>query len=150
MYGVLMDLGFHVARADPGVFIAWIGDSVLLLTVCVDDCAMTGSAKLIAIYKVKLHKWYTLMDLGPVNWLLGIQITCNQKAQTILLSQEAYIKSILARFKLSNARPYSTPMVPSASYSKSDSPVSANDAVHMWRVPYHKAIGSLMYASVAT
>jgi hypothetical protein len=81
-----MDLGFHVARADPGVFIAWIGDSVLLLTVCVDDCAMTGSAKLIAIYKVKLHKWYTLMDLGPVNWLLGIQITCNQEAQTILLS----------------------------------------------------------------
>jgi Reverse transcriptase (RNA-dependent DNA polymerase) len=151
LYGVLTDLGFHVTRVDPGVFIAWIGDSVLLLAVHVDDCIMTGcSVELITIYKVKLHKQYTLTDLGPVNWLLGIQITCNWEVQTISLSQEAYIKSILVRFKLSNAKPYSTPMVPSASYSKSDLPVSTNDAVHMRRVPYHKAIGSLMYALVAT
>jgi Reverse transcriptase (RNA-dependent DNA polymerase) len=81
LYGVLTDLGFHVARVDPGVFIAQIGDSVLLLAVHVDDCMMTGSlVKLIAIYKVKLHKQYTLMDLGLVNWLLGIQITHNCEA----------------------------------------------------------------------
>jgi hypothetical protein len=149
--GALTDLGFHVARADPRVFITRIGDSILLLVVHIDDCTMTGSsAELIAIYKAKLHKWYALMDLGPVNWLLGIQITCNQEVQTISLSQKAYIKSILARFELSNAKPYSTPMVPSTSYSKSDSPVSANDATHMWRVPYCEAIRSLMYTSVAT
>jgi hypothetical protein len=42
----------------------------------VDNYAITGSsAKLIAVYKGKLHKWYALMDLGPVNGLLGIQIT---------------------------------------------------------------------------
>jgi ribonuclease HI len=146
-----MDLGFHIARADPGVFIAQIGDSVLLLAVHVDDCTMTGSlAKLIAIYKGKLHKQYSLTDLGSVNWLLGIQIMHNQEVRTISLSQEAYIKSILARFKLSDAKPYSMPMVPSASYSKDDSPVSANDAVHMQRVPHCEAIGSLMYTSVAT
>jgi hypothetical protein len=151
LYEVLMDLGFRIARVDPGVFIVWIEDNVLLLAVHVDDCTMTGSlAKLIAIYKAKLHKWYTLTDLGPVNWLLGIQIMHNREVRTILLSQEAYIKSILARFELSNTKPYSTPMVPSASYSKSDSPVSMNDAMHMWRVPYHEAIGSLMYTSVAT
>jgi Reverse transcriptase (RNA-dependent DNA polymerase) len=51
LYGVLTDLGFHITRVDPGVFIAQIGDSVLLLVVHVDDCAMTGSsAKLIVIY----------------------------------------------------------------------------------------------------
>jgi hypothetical protein len=75
-----MDLGFCVVRADPRVFIAWIGDSVLLLVVHVDDCTMTGSSvKLIAVYKGKLHKQYALTDLGPVNWLLGIQITCNRE-----------------------------------------------------------------------
>jgi Reverse transcriptase (RNA-dependent DNA polymerase) len=76
LYGALMDLGFRVTRADPRVFIAQIGDSILVLVVHIDDCVMTGSlGKLIAIYKVKLHKWYALTDLGPVNWLLGIQIT---------------------------------------------------------------------------
>jgi Reverse transcriptase (RNA-dependent DNA polymerase) len=151
LYGVLMDLGFCIARADPRVFIMWIGDSVLVLAVHVDNCTMTGSSgKLIAIYKAKLHKWYALTDLGPVNWLLGIQITCNCEAQTISLSQEAYIKSILVRFELSNTKPSSRPMVPSPSYLKSDSTVSANDATHMQRVPYREAIGSLMFASVAT
>jgi hypothetical protein len=90
------------------------------------------------------------MDLGPVNWLLGIQIMCNHEMQTISLSQEAYIKSILVRFELSDAKPYSMPMVPSISYLKSDSPVSANNAMHMQRVPYQEAIGSLMYALVST
>jgi Reverse transcriptase (RNA-dependent DNA polymerase) len=81
LYGVLMDLGFHVARVDPGVFITQIGDSVLLLVVLIDNCAMTGSsAKLIVIYKGKLHQRYALMDLGPVNWLLGIQIAHNWEA----------------------------------------------------------------------
>jgi Reverse transcriptase (RNA-dependent DNA polymerase) len=81
LYGALTDLGFHVARVDPGVFIAQIGDSVLLLAVHIGDCTMTGSsAKLIVIYKVKLHKQYALMDLGPVNWLLGIQIMHNCEA----------------------------------------------------------------------
>src|SRR6267142_2124058 len=42
------------------------------------------------------------------------------------------------------------PVVPSASYSKDDSPASANDAARMRKVPYRKVIGSLMYASVAT
>jgi hypothetical protein len=87
LYGALMDLGFHVAKADPGVFIAQIGDSVLLLAVHIDNCMMIGSlAKLIVVYKRKLHKQYTLTDLGPVNWLLGIQIMCNQEVQTISLS----------------------------------------------------------------
>jgi hypothetical protein len=132
LYGALMDLGFHVTRVDPGVFIAQIGDSVLLLVVHIDNCTMTGSsAKLIVVYKGRLHKRYALMDLGPVNWLLGIQITCNWEARTIALSQEAYIKSILARFKLSDAKPYSMPMVPSTSYSKDNSPVPANDAAHV-------------------
>jgi Reverse transcriptase (RNA-dependent DNA polymerase) len=81
LYGALTDLGFCIARADPRVFITQIGDSILLLAVHVNDCVMTGSSvKLIAIYKAKLHKQYALMDLGPVNWLLGIQITCNREA----------------------------------------------------------------------
>src|SRR6266850_8278014 len=124
---------------------------MLVLVVHVDDCTVTGSSpKLITAYKRKLHKWYALMDLRPVSWLLGIQVTCNRETWAILLLQEAYIKTIITHFMLANAKLYSTPMVLSASYSKDDSPASANDAAWMRKVPYHKAIGSLMYASVAT
>jgi len=151
LHTAVTDLGFQVARADPRVFVAHIKKHTLVLAVHVNNCAMTGSLpKLIAVYKGKLHERYALTDLGPVSWLLGIQITHDRETRAISLSQEAYIKTIIARFVLANAKPYSMPMVPSASYSKDDSPASVNDAAQMRKVLYREAIGSLMYASVAT
>jgi transposase InsO family protein len=148
---VLADLGFRVCSADPGVFVARIMGHILILAVHVDDCAMTGSsARLIATYRGKLNDRYALTDLGPVSWLLGIQVTRDRTARTISLSQEAYIGSIIARFGLTDAKSQSTPMIPTASYSSKDSPASATDAARMRKVPYREAIGSLMYAAVAT
>jgi len=151
LHTAVTDLGFQVTGADPRVFVTHIKKHILVLTVYVDDCTMTGSSpKLIAVYKGKLHEWYALTDLGPVSWLLGIQVTHDREMWAISLSQEAYIKTIIARFVLANAKPYSTPMVPSTSYSKDNSPASVNDAARMHKVPYREAIGSLMYTSVAT
>jgi hypothetical protein len=117
----------------------------------VDDCILTGSSpELISKYKQKFNDRYTLTDLGPVHWFLGIKITRDRSARTISLSQTSYIDSILARFGLSDAKPYDTPMVPGATYSRSDCPSNATEAAQMQRTPYCEAIGSLMYASVAT
>ncbi len=41
-------------------------------------------------------------------------------------------------------------MIPGISYSAKDAPADKTDAARMAKVPYCKAIGSLMYASVAT
>ena len=41
-------------------------------------------------------------------------------------------------------------MIPSVSYSKHNCPANNMKCMRMARVPYHKAIGSLMYASIAT
>src|SRR6267142_3947825 len=145
------DLGFHVTKVDPGVFIACIQEDVLILAVHVDDCVMTGSSpKLILLYKEKLHARYALTDLGPVSWLLGIQVMCNHETRTISLLQEAYIKAIVACFSLADMKAYSMLMVLSAQYSKHDSPVSVTDAACMRKVPYCKVIRSLMYASIVT
>jgi hypothetical protein len=149
--GILIDLEFHVSAVDPGMFYVHIRQDILMLVVHIDDCTMTGSSpKLIAMYKCKLNAHYALTDLGPISWLLGIKITHNHDVCTILLSQTAYIESILTHFSLTNAKAYSTPMVPSATYGKADSPSSPANATHMRKVPYREAIGSLMYTSVAT
>jgi transposase InsO family protein len=151
LYRALIELGFRVSAADPCVFFIHIGEHVLIIAIHVDDCAMTGSSvKLILEYKEKLNARYPLTDLGPVSWLLGIKITRDLNAGTISLSQKSYIDSIIARFVLNDAKPYDMPMTPSASYSKDDSPSSQQDAARMRKVPYREAIGSLMYASVAT
>ncbi len=147
----LADLGFRVSDADPGVFTARLGKELLVLAVHVDDCILTGSsAKLIAQYKQKLNEHYELTDLGPVDYLLGIKVTRNRETHTISLSQSGYIKAILARFLLNDAKPLDTPMLPGADYSKKDSPTSPTEVARMKKVPYREALGSLMYASVAT
>ena len=93
---VLTDIGFCVSSADPRVFVAHKGEHVLILAAHVDDCIITSSSpQLIKEFKQKLHNCYALTDLSPVNWLLGIKVTQDHKAQTISLSQESYIGSIL-------------------------------------------------------
>ena len=111
----LADLGIRASTSDPGVFLAKIDKDILILAIHVDDCILTGSSpELIAEYKQKFNDRCTLTDLGPIYWFLGIKITRNRSARTISLSQSSYIDSILARFGLSDAKPYGTPMVPGA------------------------------------
>ena len=147
----LTKLGFHITHADPGVFYARIDEHILILAVHVDDCILTGSSsELITQYKEKLNACYALTDLGPVHWLLGIKVTRNRATCTISLSQTSFIDTILSQFSMMDAKPYGSPMIPGAIYSKSNSPSSPEEAAHMQRTPYRQAIGSLMYAAVAT
>jgi len=117
----------------------------------VDDCTLTGSSnKLIAKYKMKLNDKFPLTDLGPIHWLLGIEVTHDYDVHTISLCQSSFIDTILVCFSLTDAKPYGMPMVPSVSYSKHNSPSSPADITHMCKVPYREAIGSLMYVAIAT
>ena len=148
---VLMELGFTVSAADPGMFHTCLGTELPILAIYVNDCTMTGSCmKLILEYKAKLNSCYPLTDLGPVHWLLSIKVTHNISKGTISLSQSTYINSIISHFMLTDVKLYNMPMIPSMSYFKDNSPSPQQDTAHMHKVPYCKAVGSLMYTSVAT
>jgi hypothetical protein len=88
-------------------------------------------------------------NIGPVNWLLGIKVTWDWKAQTILLSQMGYIESILAWFSLTDVKVHAMPMVPAVTYSKDNSLKNQVEVACMHKVLYWEAIGSLMYATIA-
>ena len=137
----LADLGFSINAADPGIFYVYCDRDIIILAIHVDDCMITGSSiKLITHYKEHLNVKYSLTDLGEIHWLLGIKITCDRQACTILLSQTTYIESILNRFSLSDAKPYATPIVLGAVYSKSDAPSDATEVAYMAKVPYREAV----------
>src|SRR6267142_119755 len=119
----LADLGFSMNNADLGMFYTHINNHILILAIHVDDCLMTSSSiSLITDYKKRLNAKYSLTDLGEIHWLLSIKITHNHEARTISLMQMTYIETILDRFLLSDAKPYVTPIIPGATYSKSDAP----------------------------
>jgi len=147
----LAKLGFTRTEADHGVFLKEIGDDIIILAVHVNDCMITGSSmKHIGNFKVEMNAKYKLTDLGPAHWLLGIKITRDLANNSICLSQEAYIESIITRFNFNDLKPTSIPINPSVPLSKSQSPSKLEDIAKMKNVPYHEAVGSLMYVAMGT
>lgn len=145
------NLGFKRSEYDPAVFYIHSDGNIIIMAIHVDDCTITGNNKqLLQDYKEKIKSKYSLTDLGPVNWLLGIKITRNLEAKTIGLSQASYIDSILTRFNFTDAKTAATPMDPSIHFSKDQCPQNAEETADMRKVPYREAIGSLMYCAVAT
>jgi Reverse transcriptase (RNA-dependent DNA polymerase) len=145
----LTKLGFKHSEADHGLFFKEEGGNLVILAIHVDDCLMTGgSVELNAKVKKDLNAKYKLTDLGPANWLLSIRISHNLTEHTVALSQHAYIDSILMRFN--DLKPSAIPMDPSAQLLVLQCPMKLEDLVRMHNVPYHEAVGSLMYAAMGT
>ena len=97
--------------------------------------------------KAQLNDHFELVDLGDINWLLGVSVTRDKSNKTISLGQRSYIELILTRFGLSNAHPEHTPMEAGADFhldSPSISPTPLSDAE---KTTYREIIGSLMYCA---
>ena len=86
-------------------------------------------------YKDKLEEKYSLMDLGPANWLLGIKITRDFEVQMISLSQLSYIDSILTWFNFMDLKLFATPMDPSIHFPKDQCPQTLEKATEISKVP---------------
>ena len=73
------------------------------------------------------------------------------KANGILkLSQSKYVKKILSKFNMNEAKPMSTPLGSRFKLSKNQSLKIEKEMDHMSKVPYASTIGNLMYAMVCT
>ena len=151
VFKLMCDIGFHRSEADPAVFYLHHDGHILLIAIHVDDCKITGdSQEHVDKCKNAIKAQFSLTDLGPASWLLGIKITQNRKAQTLGLSQQSYIESILARFDFTDLKPLSTPMDPTIHYSKAQCPQTIEEKAAMRKIPYREAISALMYCAVAT
>jgi hypothetical protein len=67
-----------------------------------------------------------------------------------MLSQRSYIDSILRRYGFDDAKPVSTPMDVNIRLTSAQSPSTTEEFAKMRNIPYHEAVGSLMYASLGT
>ncbi|CAN4111387.1 unnamed protein product [Withania somnifera] len=91
-----------------------------------------------------------MKDLGKTKLCLGTQI--EHLADGIFIYQSAYTEKILKRFYMDKAHPLSTPMVVRSLDVNKDlfRPQEENKELLGPEVPYHGAIGALMYLANAT
>ena len=145
---ILIGLGFGVSQADEAVFYRVENDKFTILAVATDDFTIIADSPESSVCtKEEMNKFFELVDLGPISWLLGVSAACEPKKRTILLSQKSYIKQILNRFRLSNAKPISTLMEPRINLAPDSPSVLPTLLSNPEKSMYRKMIGSLMYLS---
>ena len=116
-------------ESDWGVFYLHTGRNILLRASHIDDCTLTSSSpSLIKAFKDEIKAHYKISDLGPINWLLGMKVTCNRDARTIALLQTTYIDAILMKYNFSDLKPLSIPMDPNIQLSCNQAPSSPTKA----------------------
>uniref|UniRef100_A0A7N2R0F3 Integrase catalytic domain-containing protein n=1 Tax=Quercus lobata TaxID=97700 RepID=A0A7N2R0F3_QUELO len=94
--------------------------------------------------------YFAMKDLGAAKQILGMRIIRDKANGTLKLSQSEYMKKVLSRFNMNEAKLVSTPLGSHFKLSKEQSPKTEEKRDHMSKVPYASAIGSLMYAMVYT
>ena len=82
--------------------------------------------------------------------MLGMRIIRDKANGTLKLSQLEYVKKVLSRFNMNEAKSVSTPLGSHFKLSKEQSPKTEEERDHMIKVPYASTIGSLMYVMVCT
>lgn len=135
--------GFMRCQADHYYYVKTLGKSYIILLLYVDDMLITGDSKQeIDKLKRELSKEFAMKDLGSANQILGMKITWNR--DVLKLSQEEYVKKVLSRFNMNNAKSVSSPLGSHFKLSEEQSLATEKKRAHMENVPYASAIGSLM------
>ena len=125
--------------------------SFVYLLLYVDDIlvASTSISEINSLKKL-LGRDFEMKDLGVAKRILGMEIIRDRKAGELRLLQIRYIEKVLDRFGMMSCKPVSTPLASYFRLSASLSPNSLEEEEYMSRVPYSRAVGSVMYAMVCT
>ena len=144
-----MQLGFRRIQSDNCIYV-WAKDGLrIMIPVFVDDLTLAATGRpLMDSIKAELQCRFKMRDLGPLHYILGIQVIRDRSKCLIYLSQAKHIEDVLEKHNMSNCRPVSTPLDKSVTLSKDDCLDSPDEIAYMSSVPYLSAVGSLMYLSV--
>ena len=95
LHHAMIDIGYVHITADHCIYMHKAAEGSSIMAIHVDNmCAMASNMAEMAKLKEQLGKFFSLVDLGELKWLLGIAITQDCCACTISLCQGTYIESI--------------------------------------------------------
>ena len=94
-----------------------------------------------------ISKRFKIKILGVLSKYVGIEVKYGKNG-TISISQDSYIRTILARFNMSDCKSVSTPAAPGSQLLVA--PTHNDEEKEAGEIPYKSAVGSLWYASRGT
>ena len=142
----LLEMGFVRTLSDPGIYVHFHGQDIIILVIYVDDSLFIGFNKSYLKFKKKqlMDRWES-RDLGEATEYLGTQITRDHAKRTLKLDQISYATKVIECFKLNNAKVTCTPL-PSG-YNPAPNPKTTTPQLASC---YQLVIGSLLYIMLGT
>jgi hypothetical protein len=134
----LLTNGFKVGRADPTIFTKTIDKDLFICQIYVDDIIFgsTNKSSCEEFSGIMIQKFEMSM-MGELKYFLGFQI--KQLQEGTFICQTRYIKNILKKFGMKNAKPIKTPMGTNGHLDLDTGGKSVDQKV------YRSMIGSLLY-----
>eukprot|EP00253_Pinus_taeda_P033080 PITA_33080 len=130
--------GFSKGLVDSNLYIKMENDKWLILVVYVDDIIFGSNEEAMSqSFASVMQKEYEMSFIGELTYFLGLQIQQNEGG--IFLSQTKYLKQILKKYGMEDAKPVCSPMVTGCSLSAND------ESVVVHQPTYRSMIGSLLY-----
>ncbi|GKV24576.1 hypothetical protein SLEP1_g34169 [Rubroshorea leprosula] len=134
----LFTRGFSQARSDSSMFLYHSNGAMAILLLYVDDIVLTAST-IVLLHDIisLLKREFLMIDLGQLNYVLGISVSFNFDG--LFLSQSKYTHELLERSGMLDCKPVVTPMEPKAKLFSTDGPTYSDSAF------YRSIVGALQY-----
>jgi hypothetical protein len=139
--GRLVDLGFIGSKTDSSLFIYYTTTVTMYLLIYVDDIIIVSSVpttidELLQLLSID----FDVKDLGKLHYFLGIEVIPVKDG--LLLSQQRYIRDLLSKTNMTEAKPISSPMSSSTALSTFTGNPMEEPSL------YRSTMGSLQYLSL--
>lgn len=125
-----------------GLFVYKRASAVVYLLVYVDDIILTGNSN--QLIKQLIHQMdsvFSLKQLGALDYFLGIEVKTLSNG-SLLLTQGKYIRDLLSKTNMLEAKSLPTPMITSCNLNKTGSNPVADATL------YKSVVGALQYATI--
>ena len=124
----------------------WKPKCKLIVSVYVDDIVIGGkSEKKTKEFKLALGEKFDVKYLGRLHYFLGMKIAEDAISGDVWMGQPAYIKKVLNKFGMKDAKSVATPVDASTRLTKAEGREEEVD-----QSLYQSAVGSLLYLSGGT
>ena len=137
---LVKDQQFERSAADTCLY--RLKNNPLWILIYVDDILIVGPTAKVQDFKKIISMKFSMKDLGPVHWYLGMEITRDRHTKRMHASQSRYLKNVLDRFQMSDCNVKRSPFSSGTTLERSKEETT--------EYPYRQLVGCLLYAAKGT
>lgn len=142
----LKQFDFMQSDADKCVYTGFINNDFVRLALYVDDGLIMAKSRRALDMVITVLKESFEVTIGDTSCFVGMQIDRNRDEKAIFVHQTAYIRRMLSRFNMSDAKGNSVPADPHTVLQSPDEP----SREYAEKIPYREAVGSLLFLAMVS